>query len=134
MAKSLPNSHLPSKTIRFEEDDIDLTMTYGMLSEILKFLGDSEEAVMILLTDANVRDYVVRRLFTDTRTPVEKVEDLISPFEIDLNPLNLDILLAWVADHVTHFTLSTAQKAQAVVQKYEDQAASLSPLKSGSES
>lgn len=133
MAKSLPNAQLPSKTISFNDGEIQVKMSYGMLSEVLKILGDSEDAISILLTDPTTRDYVVRRIFTDTKEPVTKEEDLISPYDIDLDPLELDTLIAWVADHVTHFTLSTANKTRAVVQKYETQAASLNPSKSGSE-
>ncbi len=133
MAKSPLNDALPAKSIRFEESDIEIKMTYGLLSEILKLLGGGEEAVLTLLGDDNVRDWVIRRIFTESKEPITVVEDLINPYEIDLDPLELDRLIAWVADHVTHFTISTAQKTQAVVQKYEAKAASLSPSKTGSE-
>lgn len=134
MAKSLPNSQLPPKTISFPEDDIEIKMSYGLLSEILKIIGDGENAIEVLLGDSNIRDFIVRRIFTDSKVPVLKEEDLISPYDIELDPLKLDELVAWVADHVTHFTISTAQKTQVVVEKYQDKVASLNPSKNGSES
>ena len=133
MAKSQLNDTLPPKTISFPEDNIEIKMTYGMLAEILKIIGDGENAIEVLIGDSHTRDLVIRRIFTNTKEPVLKVEDLVSSYDIDLDPLSVDELIAWVADHVTHFTISTVKKTQAVVQKYEDKAASLNPSKNGSE-
>lgn len=133
MANSTPNKSLPPKNLSFKDEDIELTMSYGMLSEILKIIGDQENAVMLLMSDDNVRDYVICRLFTPTKEPITEIKDLINPYEIDLDPLKIDEVVAWVADHITHFTISTARRTQAVVQKYEGQAASLDPSKNGSQ-
>ena len=126
-----------SKTPRPEKSlkvgDHTLTMTYGMFGEVMRLIGSAEDTVDILLRDPQVRDLIVRRLFTDLQRPIEDFNELINPFEIDIDPLEQDAIVAWVAEHALHFTMSTAQKAQKVVEKYQETLASLNPSKTGSE-
>lgn len=95
-------------------------MSYGMFNDVMRILGSGQDAVEILMSDPALRDLVVRRLFTDTRKPISDInEDLINPFEIEASPCELDEIVAWVADHVLHFMVSTAAKTQPVVEKYQ---------------
>jgi len=110
---------IPNKSIKTEADQ-ELVMTYGMFTDIMRLIGEQEDTVSILMTDANVRDLVIRRLFTPMKKAVENVDELINPYEIDISPLELDSIIAWVADHVMHFTISTAEKTRPVVEKYQD--------------
>jgi hypothetical protein len=117
MVTSTPQS-VPNKTLTV--DGTELLMSYGMFNDIMRIIGSAEEAVEYLMNDPGVRDNVIRRLFTpELRKPVENIEDLINPWDIPVSPLELDIIIAWVADHVMHFTMSTALKTRTVVEKYQ---------------
>ena len=117
MATSIPQS-VPSKSLIV--GDTELLMSYGMFNDIMRIIGSAEEAVEYLMNDSGVRDNVIRRLFTPgLRQPVENIEDLINPWDIPVSPLELDVIVAWVADHVMHFTMSTALKTRTVVEKYQ---------------
>jgi hypothetical protein len=128
------NHVIPPKTLTIESGEV-LTMSYGMFTDIMRLMGDSEDAVSMLMGDSNVRDWVVRRLFTKAQKPIESADDLINPFDMDVNPLEQSNIIAWVADHVMHFTVSTAEQTRPVVVKYQErlQAVSSSLSKTGSE-
>jgi hypothetical protein len=119
------NHVIPEKTLTTEAGEV-LTMSYGMFTDIMRIMGDSEDAVGLLMTDNNVRDQVVRRLFTKTRKAIQSLDDLIDSFEIDVNPLEQSNIVAWVADHVMHFTVSTAEQTRPVVVKYQERLGSVS--------
>lgn len=112
---------IPNKSLT-TESGTELLMSYGMFSDIMRILGSDEDTLDILLTDETRRSYVIRRLFTDNKTPVSDISELINPYDIDVSILELDTIIAWVADHIMHFTMSTAQKTRPVVEKYQAQA------------
>lgn len=128
------NHVIPEKSLTTEAGEV-LTMTYGMFTDIMRIMGDSEDAVSILMSDNNVRDQVVRRLFTKTQKAIQSIDDLVDSFEIDVNPLEQSNIVAWVADHVMHFTVSTAEQTRPVVVKYQErlEKVSSSLSKTGSE-
>lgn len=113
-------------------DGTELFMSYGMFNDIMRILGATEDAVDLLISDSNVRDLVVRRLFTKLDHALENTEELINPHDMPVSPLELDDIVAWVADHVIHFTISTAEKTRPVVERYQSrQEAFLNQSKSG---
>lgn len=128
-----PQISLPEK-IYTTEAGKELTMTYGMFNDIMRILGSTGDAVEILLDNADLRGWVIRRLFTEDKREVKNIDELINPYDIDISPLELDGIVAWVADHVMHFTMSTTEKTRPVVQKYADRVATVSsdPSKNGS--
>lgn len=130
MAK--PQQSIPNKVL-VTEDGTELLMSYGMFQDIMRLIGANEDAVDLLINDAEVRNYVICRLFTDLKRPIETLEELINPYDIPLSPLELDSVIAWVSDHVLHFTVSTSVKTRPVLEKYQSQAASLNQLKIGSQ-
>lgn len=116
-------------------------MSYGMFSDIMRLVGSTQDVASLLITDSSTRDLVIRRLYTDNNRAIDKIEELIDSFEIDILPTELDGVMAWVADHAAHFLLSTGRKMQEVAEKYqsdedkrkEEKEASLSQSNSGSE-
>jgi hypothetical protein len=108
--------YIPNKSLTVGDET--LLMSYGMFSEIMRIIGDPDNAVETLMSDSNTRDWVIRRLFTKTNKPVETAEDLMNPYDIPLDPTEMDQVIAWVADHVLHFTISTAGKVKPVVERY----------------
>lgn len=130
-----PQSYTP-ESVYTTKSGTEIKMSFGLFNDVMRILGGTEDAVEVLISDPSVRGFVIRRLFTLAQHPIDQVEDLINPFEIDLDPLEMDDVIAWVADHVMHFTLSTAEKTRPVVERYRDRAATVfsNLSKTGSES
>ena len=117
-----PHTNKPNPEYTTDAGDT-LKMTYFMFSDIMRLLGnDPDDSIALLMTHPDTRDFVMRRLFTDLRKPVETLDELINPYDINISPLELDGIIAWVADHVMHFTMSTAEKTRPVLEKYKAQA------------
>lgn len=143
MASPKQAKALPTPTYIIPSSEHELKMSYGMFNDIMRLVGDVQNASTILITDSMTRDLIVRRLFTDTKKALEKTEDLVDSFEIEILPSELDGIMAWVVDHITHFLLSTGKTMQAMMVKYKDDlpedklesvVASLNPSNDGSES
>lgn len=110
---------LPEPTYTVPSNGRVLTMSYGMFSDITRLVGDPENLTAILVTDPMARDLVLRRLFTDNSKSVDKIEELVDSFEIDILPTELDGILAWVADHVSYFLVSTGRSLGQMIQRYQ---------------
>ena len=108
-------------------------MSYGMFSDIMRIIGDNEDTLELLMNEPNIRDQVIRRLFTPTKKPIQSIDDLINPFDIEASPMEMDVIIAWVVDHAMHFTMSTAEKARPVVEKHLAAAVSSNQSRNGSE-
>lgn len=130
---------LPSPTYTIPSNGTELRMSYGMFNDIMRLIGNPQDATDMLITDAVTRDLVIRRLFTDNNKAISNVDDLIDAYSINILPTELDGILGWVADHCAHFLLSTGSAMMAMSEKYKDQLdeakekVSLSQSKSGSE-
>lgn len=116
--RKITPASLPSPTYTVPSNNKELRMSYGMYNDIMRLVGDPQSATQLLITDATTRDLVVRRLFTENNKSVTQTDELIDSFEIDILPSELDGIVAWVADHVAYFLLSTGTKMNEVVEKY----------------
>lgn len=114
-------------TIKVNGEDQDIVMSYGLFNEISKVIPSPEQVPQLLVTDAMLRDYVVRRVLTGNKH-VKSDEDLIDPFTLDIDPDDLEDLVAWVADHVMSFFISSAAKANTVLTKYKGPTQDLTAL------
>lgn len=139
MAKPKSES-LPNPTYKIPSNERELRMSYGMFNDIMRLIGNPQDATQLLITDSVTRDLVIRRLFTENNKSIDKVEDLIDSFEIDILPTEIDGICGWVADHCAHFLLSTGKAMLNLETKYKDElkaakeTASSSLSNSGSES
>lgn len=113
----------PDAKIKLDSYDQEIVMNYLLMTDILKFLGSPEEATTLILTSADMRDVVVRRIFTDTEDTVEKEEDLIPSGKVPIDFYDVEALLAWVLEHVTYFfmkmSLSVQEKTKGLTQVLE---------------
>lgn len=119
MAKPDPNINRPSKELVLEESGKTLVMTYAIFNDILRFVGGMEEAMVSVMTNQEVRDLIVRRIFTEKKS-IGDLEDLISVDDIEVDIFELDDILAWTMEHVTYFFMKTATRMQASVAKYPE--------------
>lgn len=95
-----------------------IAMTYGLFNEIMRVIPEPGKIQDLVVTDPYLRDYVVRRMLTGNKR-VERDEDLIDPFELDLDIDELDDLVAWVAEHVLHFFMKSAEKTAKIGERYQ---------------
>jgi len=93
-------------------------MTYGLFNEIMRVIPEPGKIQDLVVTDPYLRDYVVRRMLTGNKR-VERDEDLVDPFELDLDIDELDVLVAWVAEHVLHFFMKSAEKTAKIGERYQ---------------
>jgi hypothetical protein len=112
-------------------DEIQIIkMTYGLFNEIMQVVPAPEQIADLLIRDAGLRDYVIRRMMTGSKR-VRSEEDMVDPFELDVDITALDDLVMWVGDHVLYFFLSTAQKTAEMGKKYEASVAQLNQSQTG---
>lgn len=119
-------------TLRLNGEPTVVKMTYGLFNEIMNVIPNPEDIGDLLIKNAGLRDYVIRRMLTGNKR-VLKEEDLIDPFDMDIDIGELDNLVNWVGDHVLYFFMTSAQKTVELGQKYEATIRQLSQSSSGSE-
>ena len=110
----------PSRTfdITVNGEKQTIAMTYGLFNEIMKVVPSPEQINDLVVRDAFLRDYVVRRMLTGNKR-VERDEDLVDPFELDIDIDDLEDLVTWVAEHVLHFFMKSAAKTAKIGEKYQ---------------
>lgn len=108
-----------------------ITMSYGLFNEVMKAVGEPDKIQDLLVTDPYLRDYVIRRMLTGNKK-VREDEDLVDPFDLDLDVRDLDDLLAWVGDHILYFFITSAAKTAKLGEKYQETIQQLSQSKIGS--
>lgn len=124
----------PEKILKLD-DGTELTMTYLMMNDILRYVGGPEEAMLSIMNNQETRDLIVRRLLTKNGKAIEKMEDLIPLDEVEIDFFDVEDILAWTLEHVTYFFMKTAEKMQGAVAKYPEVAARMTssdPSETGS--
>jgi hypothetical protein len=89
--------------ILFNGEPKTLRMVYGIEMDIRRLLPDPATAMQLMLMDQFTQDYVVRRLLTDTKKMVTKVEELIPAEEVDVSTEDVENILNWVLEHLLYF-------------------------------
>jgi hypothetical protein len=120
-------------TMRVDGEPKVIKMTYGLFNEIMVVVPSPEQIADLLVTDAGLRDYVIRRMLTGNK-PVLNESDLVQSFDIDVDITDLDNLVAWVGDHVMYFFMAAAQKTAKLGEKYKPSLTQLAQSKTGAES
>ena len=126
----------PDKEITLPESGIVVKMTYVVFNDILRFVGTIDEALSSILTNQETRDLIIRRCLTDSGKPIENMEDLISPNDVEIDIFEMDDLLGWVMEHVAYFFMRTATSMQTRVGRFPELAkrmTSSDPSETGSE-
>jgi hypothetical protein len=95
-----------------------IVMSYGLFHEVAKVVPSPEQITDLLLTDPYLRDYVIRRLLTGNKK-VEKDEDLVDLFDLDVDLDEVEGLVSWAAEHVLHFFMRSAGKMAKTGEKYQ---------------
>lgn len=95
-----------------------IKMSYGLMMDLQRVIPDAENAVTYVLTDSFVRDYIMRRVLTDSKGTVASEADLIKPEDIDLDMEDIAKVLDWAVAHILSFfvksVLGMRQQASAL--------------------
>lgn len=116
--------------IRIDGEVKEIKMSYGLFNEIMMVVPSPEEIGELLMTNQGLRDYIIRRMITGNKR-VTKDEDLIDPFEMDLNLEDVSQMVQWVGDHVLYFFMTNAEKTKGLAEKYQETITQLAQSKSG---
>ena len=103
--------------LKIGEEVRTIKMSYGLFNEIMTVIPNPENIGDLLITDAGLRDYIVRRILTGNKK-ITTDEDLVDAFELDIDMDDLSDLVTWVGDHVLYFFMTSAAKTQKLGQKY----------------
>ena len=117
-------------TLRMDGEPKVIKMTYGLFNEIMNVVPSPEEIGELLVTNAGLRDYVIRRMLTGSKR-VTTEEDMVDPFDVDIDITELDDLVTWVGDHVLYFFMTAAQKTVKLGEKYQETLTQLAQSKTG---
>lgn len=121
MTKSeTPTQNPPSRTfeITINGEVRELKMSFALFQELMRVIPDPENVTAILLTDFDLRDYLVRRTITGNKR-VREDSDLIDLYDLEIDDDQLDELVLWIVDHILHFFTTTGEKSKTLAQKYE---------------
>lgn len=109
----------PARTFDLTVDGKKTTivMSYALFNEIMKVVPSPEQITDLVIRDPFLRDYVVRRMLTGNKR-VENDADLVDPFDLEIELDELDDLVSWVAEHVLHFFMKSAEKTAKIGERY----------------
>lgn len=127
----------PDKTLKLKESELEITMTYVVFNDILRFVGTVDEAMNSILTNQETRDLILRRLQSSPRKAIENLDELIPVEEMTIDIFEMDDALGWVMEHVAYFFMKTATSMQTRVTRFPEFAKAMttpsSPSETGSE-
>lgn len=91
-------------TVRWTDGDKTIHLSYGLWNDLQRVCPEPSVVVEGGLTDPYLRDYLIRRCFTDTKKSVIDEKDLLPEDEMPVgDPEELEKLLAWIEGHLLYF-------------------------------
>lgn len=117
-------------TLRLNGEPHVVKMTYGLFNEIMIVVPNPDDIGELLITNAGLRDYIIRRMLTGSKRVTED-SDLIDPFDMDVDITELNKLVMWVGDHILYFFMTSAEKTAELAQKYQATITQLAQSKTG---
>jgi len=117
-------------TIKVDGKERDIKMTFGLLNNLCRKVGDIDGAATIMM-NVDLRDGVLIELLSDR----DKNGRITEP--LDLNTLNVDMdavvdLVDWTQEHVLDFFLKGLEKAKGLQDRNLHRIKALMPTKDGS--
>jgi hypothetical protein len=107
-------------------------MSYGLFNEVMRVVPDPTKIDQLLVTDPYLRDFIIRRMLTGNKKVMGE-EDLVDPFELDIDMDRIDELVGWVAEHILSFFAKSAVRTAETATKYKPVLTQLNQSLVGSE-
>lgn len=117
-------------TMRVGENSRDIKMTFGLLNELVRTVGDIE-AVAEISFNTDLRDEVLSQVFSE-RNKDGRIEEKVTLFNLDVDPDEVVGLLEWVGSHVTDFLLKQMVRTKSLMEKHQPAMMALMPTSNGS--
>lgn len=122
-------------TIKLADDkELEVKMSYGLFNDLQRVTPQPQHIVSTVLEDPWVRDYLVRRVMTNTNTMIDDEAKLIPIEETGIeDPAEVAALLEWVTGHLLYFFATSAGNISRLGQEFGNQIPKpQQPSKSGS--
>jgi hypothetical protein len=103
-----PAAPAPRLTITVNGAQRELFMSFGLLNEICRGVGDFQAAVQIPV-DAQLRDYVLLAVLSE-RNDQGEIGVAANLRTLDITVDEVEDMLAWVTAHATDFFLRTMER------------------------
>lgn len=104
--------------IRIGEEDREILMSFGLLNELTKLIGDPGTVAAVAI-NPELRDEVLRLVLAERKRsgkvikPLEDVEDIDADYE------DIERLLKWVMGHVLGFFVRLLQTTKEVAEGHK---------------
>lgn len=118
-------------TIEVDGDPRDIKMTFGLLNELVRVIGDVEGIAEISFNN-DLRDAVLNEVFSE-RDEQGRIKEPVNLFNLAVDPDDVVNLLEWVGAHVTDFLLKQMLKTKVMVESNQGRLKALMPTSTGSE-
>jgi hypothetical protein len=118
-------------TIKFNNEDRDIFMSFGLLNDLTKLVSDPSEVPRILL-DPDLRDAVLKELLAERKRSGKILKELPDVEDIDASPEDIEKLLDWTMEHVISFFVRSLKKTAQMGERHLETLKSLQSSLDGS--
>lgn len=119
-------------TIKQNDEDRELFMSFGLLNELTRIIGDPSRVTQVAL-DPALRDEFLTALFAK-RKKSGKIEEAADIEDLDISYEDVEKALTWAQEHVMSFFVRSFRQIKAVTEKHEAEVTSLTSSLGGSKS
>lgn len=104
-------------TVKVNEEDRDIFMSFGLLNELTTIVGDPGAAAAITM-NPDMRNKILTAALAK-RKKSGKIEETVDIDDLDISINDVEALLDWVSGHVMSFFVRSLRKVAAVNAQYE---------------
>lgn len=117
-------------TIKVDGKERDITMTFGLLNNLCRMVGDIDSAATIVV-DPVLRESILVQLLSD-RDQRGKITQDIELDSLNVDPDQIISLIDWAGGHVFDFFLKGLERTKQLQDRNIDRIKALLPSQSGS--
>lgn len=99
------------------EDGKEVKMSYGLLNRLAKLSGGLN-TLGLILSDTNMQEEVIRNVLNKYDGKGKVIEEA-NLEELECDPIEIQRLLVWVAEHLTSFFLKNLQSMLEIVGQHQ---------------
>jgi len=116
-------------TITVNEESRDIFMSFGLLNELTKLVGDPNQTASIMI-DVDLRTEVLS-LVLAKRKKSGKIEEAVDMDDIDISIDDVERVLHWTQEHVISFFVRSLKQVMAVTKNHQTEISNLASSMDG---
>lgn len=121
-------------TVKIGDTEKVVKWTYGVSTDIQRFIPSAEDIIQGALTQPVLRDFLIRRLLTDKKGSIVDETQLISVDDLeDFDPEEIIKLVDWGTAHLLYFFTQSMELMKKRSGEFQTQMALLNPPSTGSQ-